>query len=264
MLMEVKNQFKISFLSIKYAIMREMLNKVTFISNVVFMILNNASFLIQWVVLFSIKDNIGGCTFKEVLILWGIASGTYGISRFFFKNAFRLSHTIINGKLDSYLVQPKNVLISAITTSVEASALGDLLYGYILLFIYGFTIPRFLLFTLFIVSGGFILTAVSVILSSLSFWFGSSEAIADTGNSLMITISVYPEGIFKGIVKGLLFTIIPIGLVNYIPVSLLIEFNIWSFILVLIVTIALIALAFIIFYRGLKRYSSSNLMIAKN
>jgi ABC-2 type transport system permease protein len=41
MLMEVKNHIKISFLSIKYALQREMLNKASFISNIVFMILNN-------------------------------------------------------------------------------------------------------------------------------------------------------------------------------------------------------------------------------
>lgn len=263
MLTEVKNQFKISFLTIKYALMREMLNKATFISNIVFMILNNASFIIQWVVLFAIKDSIGGYSFKEVLLLWGIASGTYGVSRFFFKNAFSLHNTIINGKLDSYLVQPKNVLLSAITTSVESSALGDILYAYIILFIYGFTISKFLLFTLFIISGGLILTAISVILSSLSFWFGSSEAIADTGNSIMTNIATYPDGIFKGFVKGLLFTIIPLGFSNYIPVKLLIEFNFYSFCLVIIVTISIIVLAYIIFYKGLKRYSSSNLMVAK-
>lgn len=263
MLTAVKNQFKISFLSVKYALMREMLNKTTFISNIVFMILNNASFIIQWVVLFSLKDSIGGYSFKEVLLLWGIASGTYGVSRFFFKNAFSLSHLIIDGKLDSYLVQPKNVLLSAITTSVDASAIGDIIYAYIILFIYGFTIPKFILLNLFMISGGLILTAISVILSSFSFWFGSSEAITDTGNSLMTNIATYPEGIFKGIVKALLFTLIPIGLVNYIPVKLLVSFDLNVFILVIISTIVIIATAFIIFYRGLKRYSSSNLMIAK-
>ena len=87
MLMVVKNQLKISFLSIKYALMREMLNKVTFLTNIFFMILNNASFIIQWLVLYSLKDDVGGYTFKQVLLLWGIAAGTYGVSRFFFKKA---------------------------------------------------------------------------------------------------------------------------------------------------------------------------------
>ena len=89
MLTAVKNQFKISFLTIKYALMREMLNKVTFITNIIFMILNNASFIVQWIVLYSLKDNVGGYTFKQVLLLWGMAAGTYGVSRFFFKKASR-------------------------------------------------------------------------------------------------------------------------------------------------------------------------------
>ena len=45
--MVVKNQIKVSFLSIKYALLREMLNKTTFITNILFMILNNASFYIH-------------------------------------------------------------------------------------------------------------------------------------------------------------------------------------------------------------------------
>ena len=136
MLMAVKNQFKISFLSIKYAIMREMLNKATFFTNVIIMILNNATFIIQWIILYSLKDNVGGYTFKQVLLLWGIAAGTFGFSRFFFKKAFELSDVINTGKLDSFLVQPKNVLLSVITTDVSPSALGDIIYGYIIDLIY--------------------------------------------------------------------------------------------------------------------------------
>ena len=64
MLMEVKNQLKVSFLTIKY---------------VIFMVLNNASFIIQWIVLYSLRSDIGGYTFKQVLLLWGMASGTYGL-----------------------------------------------------------------------------------------------------------------------------------------------------------------------------------------
>ena len=263
MLTAVKNQLKISFLSIKYALMREMLNKVTFITNIIFMILNNASFIVQWVVLYSLKDNVGGYTFKQVLLLWGIAAGTYGFSRFFFKKAFSLSETINNGKLDSFLVQPKNVLLSAITTDVEPSAIGDLLYGYIMLFVFGITIENFLLFTLFTITGGLITVAIAVILGSLSFWFNKTDIIADVGNSLMTNFASYPDGIFKGLVKGLLYTLIPVGIVNFIPVKVITEFNLGLMLIVIGVTILTITLAFIVFFKGLKKYSSSNLMIAR-
>ena len=103
MLTAVKGQLKVLILSIKYAVMREMLNKASFVSNIVFMILNNASFIVQWVILFSIKDAIGGYTLKKVLLLWGLAASTYGFSHFFFKKSYSLSSTINTGKLDSYL-----------------------------------------------------------------------------------------------------------------------------------------------------------------
>ena len=263
MLMVVKNQFKVAFLSIKYALMREMLNKTTFLMNIIFMILNNASFIIQWIVLFSLKENVGGYTFNQVLLLWGFAASTYGFSRFFFKKAFSLTDTINNGKLDSFLVQPKNVLISTITSDVEVSALGDFIYGYIMLFVFGFTLPRFLLFTLFMITGGLILTSIAVILSSLSFWFQKADIIADTGNSLMVNFATYPDGIFKGVAKILLFTLIPVGIVNYIPIQIMTEFNLSLTILIVGIAILFVVLAFVIFYKGLKRYSSSNLMVAR-
>ena len=129
MLTEVRNQIKVIFLSLKYNIMREMTNKVTFVSNVLFMILNNSSFIIQWVVLFSLKQEIGGYTMKEIILLWGIASGTFGISRIVFSRAFELSELIIEGKLDTFLVQPKNVFLSAITSETKISAIPGGLGG---------------------------------------------------------------------------------------------------------------------------------------
>ena len=263
MLTEAKNQIKISFLSVKYSIMREMLNKTSFFTNVIIMILNNASFILQWMILYSLKDNVGGYTFKQVLLLWGVAAGTFGFSRFFFKKAFELYDIINTGKLDAFLVQPKNVLLSTITTDVSPSALGDIIYGYIMLFVYGFTIPRFLLFTIFIICGGFITTSLSVILSSLSFWFNKTDIIADTINNLMISFGTYPDGIFKGIAKGLLYTLVPVGFAVYMPVDILTKFNIYNLLIIILVTIVLIIFSFIIFNKGLKRYSSSNLMSAR-
>ena len=263
MLTEVKNQLKVNYLSIKYGLMREMINKFSFLANIIFMIINNSCFIIQWVVLYSLKESIGGYTFKQMLLLWGIAASTFGVSRFFFKKAFTLSETINTGKLDAFLVQPKNVLLSVITTDVEVSAIGDLLYGYVILIIYGITLENFLLFTVFTILGGLIITCVSVIANSLAFWFNMSDVLADTINNMMITFGTYPKDIFTGIVKILLYTLIPVGIANYLPIDLIINFDIYGFLLVFIVTILLVVLSFYIFNKGLKRYSSSNLMSSR-
>ena len=260
MLTEVRNQARVTLTSIKYALQREMLNKVTFVTNILFMILNNACFIIQWIILYSLKENVGGYTLKEILLLWGLAASTYGASRFFFKDSFDLTEIINSGKLDVYLIQPKNVLISCITSNVEVSAIGDMLYGYIMLFIYGFSIKNFILFTIFTIFGALTITAISIIFSSLTFWFGKIDIISNTINNLMTSFATYPDGIFKGAIKVLFYTIIPIGFVNYLPIKIISNFNIFYLLIVILVAILFITIAFVVFYRGLRKYSSSNLM----
>lgn len=263
MLTVVKNQAKCTLLALKYGLMKEMLNRASFISNILFMILNNASMLIQWMVLYSLKDNIGGYTFKEVMLLWGLAASTYGVSRAFFASAFKLSDTINTGKLDAFLVQPKSVLLNTITTHVSSAAIGDLIFGFAMVFFYGFSIKIFLLFTLFTITGGLIVTAFAVILGSLAFFLNNSDIISDSGNNLMIHFATYPDGIFKGVVKALLFTLVPVGIANYIPLQVIIEFNIFKFLIVIGVTIVFMLLAHLIFNLGLRKYSSTNLMSAR-
>lgn len=263
MLTEVKNQIRVMMLSIKYNIMRQMTNKVTFISNVVFMILNDASFIVQWIILFSIKDSIGGYTIKEVLLLWGLAASVYGIAHILFYKAFEITDLIINGKLDTFLVQPKNVFLSVISSDSSISAIGDLIYGYICLIIYGITPKSLILFTLFSITGAIIVTAFVSIVGSLCFWITKGDILADSLNSIMVNFATYPGTIFKNVVKVIMYTIIPVGIANYMPVEIILNFDIDKFIYVVTFTILITLLAFAIFNKGLKRYSSSNLMSSR-
>lgn len=263
MLMEVKNQIKVLMLSVKYNIMRQMVNKVTFITNIIFMILNNASFIVQWIILFSLKDEIGGYTIKEVILLWGIAAGVFGISHILFYKAFELPDLIINGKLDTFLVQPKNVFLSVISSDTSVSAIGDLIYAYICFFIYGFSIKNFILFTLFSITGGIILTAFTSVAGSLCFWITKGDILSDSLTNIMINFATYPGTIFKTGIKLILYTVIPVGIANYLPVDIILNFNIAKFLYIIIFTILITVLAFGIFNKGLKRYSSSNLMSSR-
>ena len=79
----------------------------------------------------------------------------------------------------------------------------------------------------------------------------------------MVNFASYPDGIFKGLAKILLFTLIPVGIANYIPVHIITNFNLGLFMIVMLTTIFLILISFIIFNKGLKKYSSTNLMIAR-
>ena len=150
-----------------------------------------------------------------------------------------------------------------ITADVEVSALGDLLYGYIMLFVSGITIQKFLLFNLFSICGGIVVVCVAVLLGSLSFWIGNSDMIADMGNSLATNFATYPDGIFKGAARVVILTLIPVGVTSYIPIWVMTKFDLGLTMIVIGATVTLTLLAFFVFNRGLRRYSSSNLMGSK-
>ena len=70
-----------------------------------------------------------------------------------------------------------------------------------------------------------------------------------------------PEGIFSVTTRVVLYTLIPAGFVAYLPVRILDEFTLARVGLLLCFALALAVLARFVFYRGLKRYESGNLVV---
>lgn len=264
MLMEVKNHLKIMFLSFKYNLMRCMENNVAFVTSVISMILNNASFIIQWLTIFSICSNLGGYSLNDVMLFWALSSGAYGIGHLFFNGIMRMPEYIEEGKLDAYLVMPKNTLCYLSTSSLEPSALGDLLYGYIALIIFNFSIRNILLYTVLIIFGGLIYTSFVCIVNSLTFYYYRSSILADAFRDAMLSSSLYPDVIFNRFVKIIFFVLIPSAFAVWIPVHIIMEFSMIKLLIVIGFTIFIVCLAFWVFHNGLKNYSSSNLMGARS
>ncbi len=250
-------------LSVKYNIMREMVNKVTFLTNVGFMVLNNATFLVQWMILLRMRGDVGGYTMREIMLLWGFMAASFGLSHILFARAFSLSDLIIKGKLDSFLVQPKNVLVSVLTSATDSSAIGDFLYGTALVCACKPGVGGFFLFLLLVVTGTVIFTAFAVLLGSLSFWFVRMDMLQNQIVMGIVSFGTYPDGIFKGASRFFLYFIIPVGMAVWHPVHLMVSFDAGMFFTVAGYACVLLALAVAVFYRGLRRYASGNLMVAR-
>lgn len=106
-------------------------------------------------------------------------------------------------------------------------------------------------------------TAFAVLLGSLSFWFVRMEIFADQMLNVTISFATYPDGIFKGAVKVLLYFAIPTGMMVYQPVHIMTDFKWKGFLMVLGYAGMLSVAAVVVFYRGLRKYSSGNLMSAR-
>lgn len=278
----VKNQVRVCLLSVKYNIMREMVNPVTFVTNIVFMMLNNAAILVQWFILFRLRGEIGGYTMKEVMLLWGLTASSFGLSKVLFARVFTLPELIISGKLDSYLVQPKNVCLSVLTSATSTASIGDFLYGLVLMALSGFSVGRLAMFLLFTVTGTVIFVSFTLLLGSLSFWFVRADMAGGQMVSGMISFMTYPDGIFQGVSRYLLYFLIPVGIAVWKPVHIMTAFRgievvgnsvgeagqslqsgLAALLTVVGYAVVLMSIAVFVFYRGLKRYASSSLMEAR-
>ena len=238
--------------------------RISFITQTAGMALNNAFFVFFWWIIFRNTGSIGSYTFSDVMVIWAVVASAFGFAFILFGNARNITNLIMQGGLDVYLLQPKNVLINVVCSATNVSAWGDFLYGFILFFIvFGIDPGRFLLFILFIITGGLFITSILVIVHSLTFYMGNATGIANSVFEFLIAFSLYPEDIFRGYVRLFMYSVIPVGFISFLPHKVM-KFLDWRiFLLVLAVSIVYFAVAWFIFFRGLKKYESGNLIAGR-
>lgn len=249
------------FKYLKLNIQKEYQYKASFFTKILMMILNDAFFILQWIIIFEVTDTIGNYGFEEVMLLWGLSAGSYGIAHLFFARAFSIGELVYEGKLDVYLTQPKNVLINLICSETSVSAIGDFIYCFIAFAIAGAQWWWYLAIIPITLLGGIIYTAIIVCFQTLSFYIKKGTSVADTINSAATMFSNYPPIIFSNFVRVLLYTIVPCGFMTFIPAEyILLDFHIGGALLLIGVAIFTTFLAFTLFNLGLKKYNSGNLM----
>lgn len=229
------------------------------------MAINNASFVFFWWVAFSkIGQAVAGYTFGDVMFIWAVTSSAFGFSSVLFGNVNRISRIVMTGELDNYLLQPRNVLVNVAASRTQVSAWGDLIYGYILLALTnGLSFAGVGLFTLFVLLGGVVIASTTALFHSLTFFLGNAERIAGMAFEGLISFCIYPDKIFTGFVRTLIYTAIPAGFISHIPLQLYRSLD-WGKLALLMAAAALYAgLAFFVFRAGLKKYESGNLIVTR-
>ena len=266
MLTEAKNTLNFFFKSLKCNMKSALEYKKSFIAQVIFMLINDGFFIIFWLVVFGINNgNISGLEMKDILYLWSIPVTAWGIARFFFGGTVSLNRYILNCELDTYLLQPKNMFLNIAMSKSDLAAFGDLLYGLVLSVVVSNNIFDFILIMIYTVIATVFTICISVIVRSLAIWFGEVESIAHVyEQSLFTTLSTYPEAVFKGGMKFLMFTIIPTMYAVHLPIKLIGKFDIKVFAMIIIAMTIYIIIAKILFGEVIKRYESGNNIALKN
>lgn len=233
--------------------------KGVFLTECFLIIANNLLFFSLWWIFFQRFQGVGAWTFQDMTALIAIGSGAFGLAQIGFGGIKKISYLILSGELDSFIIQPQNILLHVAGSKSFAKGWGHLMTGLLLTLFGGFatplTIPLALLCMLF---ASFIFASVGVIAYSLPFWLGSIESVSKKYYESLLLFSMYPTHIYSGALKIIMFTLLPAGLIGTIPVELLRDFSIFKLLLLIGSSVSFIALAFFIFNAGLKRYESGN------
>jgi ABC-2 type transport system permease protein len=262
----MKNYLKIFSRFFRIHLQSSMEYKKAFLLQSLGMMLNNGAFIVFWAVIFkkfAAPFAAVGVQFPEVMLIWALASSSYGFMHVLFGGARELTSYIINGQLDLYLLYPKSTLFTLAVSKSFNSAWGDLAYGFVLFFLFvPVTWPSLLLFCAFTALSGLFFMSLLVLAHSLSFWWGNSQEFADALFGGMITFGIYPERIFSAEAKFLLFSVIPVGFLMFLPVRVILKYDPALLASVIGANAIMLLLAAFIFRRGLRRYESGNLFFA--
>ncbi len=228
------------------------------------MVLNDIFLLFFWWILFGKVGMINDYGMNDMILVYSVVTISFGISQVFFGNLFNMSQIIMNGELDSYLLLPQEELSHILVSRISLGALGDLIFGLVLFFFTEYaSFPGFLILIIVSILASFVFTGFNIIFQSLTFYIGNSTSVASVIPDSILTFSLNPHSIFTGIVRIILFTVIPSMYFSFIPISIIKEFNLLNFIYLAVAAAIFMGLGILAFKKGLKKYESGNLIVKR-
>jgi ABC-2 type transport system permease protein len=239
--------------------------RTSFIVQAFGMALSNSSFIFFWWIAFSqVGGLIAGYSFRDVLFIWAVSSSGFGLAHIFFAGAASLTQLIVTGELDAYMLQPCNTLVNIICSKTNLSAYGDFAYGLILMcVVYRGESTAWLWYSAGALGCCVLMTAILLAVNSLTFYWGDASATARIVSELMINMSLYPDKVYGPPVRALMYSIIPVGFAVHVPKRLLNGEPPVLAVLSFISSVIFCILAARVFYGGLRRYESANLVVIR-
>lgn len=234
--------------------------RASFISQIVGMLINNGIYFVFWVIFFEQFGTVRGYNVGEIFLLFAIVTTGFGLAFMFAGNTgHNMAYLIAQGRLDYYLVFPRNLLLHVAFSRMIVSTIGDVTFGFVAYLFTGRFHPlEILLFLASVIVVALIFVAFSIIAGSLAFFMGNAQYASQQVTNAMLTFAIYPNSLFSGVSRFMLYTILPSAFVGAVPVEIIQGRD--GVLLLILVGVAAVmwAIATAVFYVGLRRYESGS------
>jgi ABC-2 type transport system permease protein len=258
----VKNHFLLLKEYTKIHLSTAMEYKFNFIIQSISMIINDFMWLIFWWIFLTKFNSINSWQMNDMIMLLSVVTFSFGLSGFIFGNKGKIAEIIAEGRLDFYLNLPKNELFHVLVSRSSWFAIGDIIFA-LLLGLIAFELWQWPIFFFLCTISMITLTAFSIIVGSLGFYWGNAQETARSLNLGMISFASYPITVFKGFARIILFTVIPAGFVSSVPVQLIKSFDLKLALLLIAVALLFLTIAIFVFRNGLKKYESGSMITVR-
>jgi ABC-2 type transport system permease protein len=222
------------------------------------MVVNDAIWVLCWVLFFHRVGTLGGWDAHRILLLQAVLTASGGLVLGLLGNARRLGTITVDGGLDAALALPVPTLPYVLLRKVEAVNLGDLVFGVGLFLAVGHPTPlRLGGFALLVLASATLLASFLVLTASLAFFAGRGET-GELGFHAILLLAAYPVDVFAGNVRLLLFSVVPAAFITAVPARLLFHVDGGRVLGLVTATGVFAVLAVTAFHAGLRRYASGS------
>lgn len=263
----VKSEALMSVEYIKHNITAAAELRISFIMQVIGMMLNDISFLIVWLVFIKAFGNVNSWGSAEVIALQGFVAIIYGFTFAFFAGVSELPNVINTGAFDGILLTPRNLYFRILTLVTTTSAIGDILYGIILFIVYiilgHLSLTQILLFSSLLIPATLITTNFALVTACIGFFIPDSQEVARYTFEIMFGPSLYPAGVFQGWMRFIFLYVIPTLAIAGLPIEAVKSLDIYKVVIIWILAIAWSFITFLVLYIGVRKYESGNLTGAR-
>ena len=184
------------------------------------MFAQNLLFFLIWVFFFANVKTVRGWTLADFETFYGIVVGGFGLMFLWADSCGQIARKIIAGDLDAYLVRPRHPLPSLLLGPLGAACLGDIAYAAILLSLAHLSLAGWGLALLTALLTGIIQVALFIIVQTLGFYLAGGDRLARQLYDMFLCLSAVPQQTQTGVLKLLLFTVVPAGFMVVLPVAI--------------------------------------------
>ena len=260
---EIFKEIKFAGLSIRQNIKSSAELRASFLTSLFGMMINNTSFLIIWMSFGKVAGDMGGWNYIDFLLANGILTIAFGLCYGFFAGVRYLPEVVKFGDLDKFLLSPKNILLRLAVSKFEASAMGDLLFGFVCVAFWCYLTGHFsasilLSIIFFSISSACIFFFFGVVANSLAFYFADSRTIVQGVLEILLTPANFYGGAFQEILRNIFIFIVPAMLLGNLPVEIIRNPSLEMYLITIAITIFWIFFALFVFRISIRKYESSN------